>query len=128
MAGVTREQRSQSWNVRIWVGTSPGRRVAGVYQRDNLLRVSDLAHELKLCLIFDKPDDTPLQPALLRKAAGLTPLIVLDDQDDSPFPTPSPDDICHYLYVFHSSQCTGRDSHSLTGMKNLLLHPGLHHN
>ncbi|KUI70362.1 hypothetical protein VM1G_06254 [Cytospora mali] len=110
MAGITREQRSQSWNVQIWVGT---RRVAGIHQRDSLLRVSDLAHELDLCLIFDKPDDSLLQPALLRKAAGLTDLIVLNYQDDSPFPTPLPNDIWDYLYILHSSECTVRGLHYL---------------
>lgn len=107
MSGVTKEQRIQSWTVQIWVGR---KRVAGVYQRDNLLSVADIAHELELCLVFDKPG-TPWQPALLDTASKR--LIVLDYQDNLPFPTP--DDLRDYTYVFHSPECS-RDLHSLEGI------------
>ncbi|KUI57053.1 hypothetical protein VP1G_04349 [Cytospora mali] len=65
MAGVTKTERRASWNVQIFV---KDKIVAGVYQRDNLLSVADIAHELELCFVFDKPDsDTLWQPALLPK-------------------------------------------------------------
>lgn len=114
MAGITTEQRYQSWNVWIFVGS---KRVAGVYQRANLLRVADIAHELELCLIFDKPDDGTLwQPALLPKDTTSHSLIVLDHEDKLPFPTPTPKDIGDYTYIFHSSKCNRRDLHSLEGI------------
>lgn len=111
MAGVTKEQRHQSWNIHILVGT---RCVAGFYQRDDLLRVSDLAHELELCLVFDKPhNETLWRPALLASDSTYHGLTVLDYQDNLPFPTP--EDIREYTYVFHSSECTIRNLHPLEG-------------
>lgn len=113
MAGITKEQRYQSWNVQIFVDS---KLVAGLYQRDNLLRVADIAHEVELCLIFDKPaDDTPWQPALLPMNTTSS-LIILNHQDELPFPTPMADDIKNYTYVFHSSHCTRGDLHSLAGI------------
>ncbi|KUI66840.1 hypothetical protein VM1G_02416 [Cytospora mali] len=104
MSGITKEQRIQSWNVQILVGR---KRIAGVYQRDNLLSVADIAQELELCLIFDKPG-APWQPALLDDESKH--LIILDHQNNLPFPTP--DGLRDYTYVFHSPQCS-RDLHSL---------------
>ncbi|KUI70864.1 hypothetical protein VM1G_06474 [Cytospora mali] len=109
---ATREQRSTSWNVEIFVGSKP---IAGVYQSGDLLRVADMAYELELCLIFDKPDAAaPLQSALLQRGTTNHSLIILDHQDERPFPTPTPlGESTYYDYVFHSSQCA-RDLHSLT--------------
>lgn len=113
MVGVNREQRSTSWNVQIRVGPKC---IAGVYQRDDLLRVADIAHELELCIVIDKPDTaTPLQSALLPSGTSNHNLIVLDHQDEDPFPTPPPDEIREYNYVFHSCQCS-RDLHFINGM------------
>ncbi|KUI73387.1 hypothetical protein VM1G_08932 [Cytospora mali] len=77
--------RSGSWNILILVNSSV---IAGVYQRGDLLRVADLAHELDL-------------------------LIILDHQDEQPLPTPTPGEDIAYTYIFHSSQCARRDAHSL---------------
>lgn len=119
MSSISKAQRVADWNVEVW---SSAGRIAGVYQRGDLLSVADIAYELELCLIIDKPggddDDAPWQPALLlRDDAGDGPqhLIVLDQQDSTPFPTPLRSIDC-YSYIFHSSsQCTGRDLHSLNG-------------
>ncbi|KUI57636.1 hypothetical protein VP1G_10940 [Cytospora mali] len=59
---ISRGQRSFSWNVAICFRSF---RVAGVYQREGMLLVQDIAHELELCLLFDKPDAAMWQPALL---------------------------------------------------------------
>lgn len=118
---LSKFQRATSWNVEVYSGSW---RIAGVYQGADLLHVADIAHELDLCLVFDKPDDdaaAPWQPALLLRGTMPSSLIVLDRQDDSPFPTPTPDEIRHcYEYVFHSSECALReDPHSLEGMQHL---------
>ncbi|KUI70462.1 hypothetical protein VM1G_06006 [Cytospora mali] len=113
MSAISKIQRSRSWNVIILVDS---RFVAGVYQQDDLLRVRDIAYELELCLTFDKPDDDTVrawQPALLRKDIPSTSLIVLDQQDSSPFPTPTLGETGRYDYVFHSLECTSGDQHSL---------------
>lgn len=108
MAGITKEQRYQSWKVQLFVGS---RRISGFYQRGDLLRVKDVTHELELCLIFDMPDgNIPWQPARLAQDTTSQSLIILDHQDELTFPTPD------YYYVFHSSQCTHRDLHSLGGI------------
>ncbi|KUI73262.1 hypothetical protein VM1G_09062 [Cytospora mali] len=110
MAGLVKEQRSQSWNVRLFIDSN---RIAGVYQRDDLLRITDIAYELELCLIFNKPAEAMAwKPALLPVTASRS-LIILDRQDERPFPTPVPDATDDYNYVFHSPQCARRDPHSL---------------
>lgn len=96
---------------------------AGVFQRSDLLTIADLAHELELCFIIDKPDGWQL--ALLTKATESADrsLIILDRQSESPLPTPSKFD--HYTLVFHSSsQCKGRDRHCLEGIHHLLSYLG----
>lgn len=120
MAGITKEQRYQSWNVQLFVGS---RRISGFYQRGDLLRIKDVAHELELCLTFDMPDgEVPWQPALLahRDTTGTSQsLIILDHQNELPFPTPMNDEIKDYYYVFHHpSQCAHRDLHSLRGIES----------
>ncbi|KUI57623.1 hypothetical protein VP1G_04971 [Cytospora mali] len=104
--------RSRSWNILIFVNTSI---IAGVYQRGDLLRVADLTHELDLCFVFDRPDDDKQwQPALLpRVTTARHSLTILDHQDKQPLPTPTPGEDIGYTYIFHSSQCTRRDTHSL---------------
>jgi len=42
---LTKDQRMQSWNVQFMVGTDA---VAGIYQRDDLLRIADIALEIEL--------------------------------------------------------------------------------
>lgn len=51
--GISKEARYQSWNVQIHVDLM---RIAGVYQHRDLLCITDITHELELCLVFDKPD------------------------------------------------------------------------
>ncbi|KUI70302.1 hypothetical protein VM1G_06443 [Cytospora mali] len=54
--------RARSWNVQIHADRES---IAGIFQRDDLVTITDLAHELELCFILDKPDgDTTWQPAL----------------------------------------------------------------
>lgn len=116
---ITKDQRTRSWNVEVWSGSWC---LAGVYQSANLLLVADVAYELDLCLILEHPDDntTPWQPALLSKDTRGS-LIVLDQHDNSPFPTPVDEQINCYHYVLHSSECTrtARDPHCLAGLLRL---------
>lgn len=119
----TKAQRASSWNVEVWGNNSFC--VAGVYQRDDLLSVADIAYELDLCLIFERPDDDDnaalWQPALLRRDPDpdTNGFIVLDQQDNSPFPTPTLGEVIGYSYVFHSSNCARRGLHSIAGMQHL---------
>ncbi|KUI63904.1 hypothetical protein VM1G_10596 [Cytospora mali] len=111
MASIGKDERYQSWNVQIYVGL---KRIAGFFQLGDLLRISDVAHELELCLVFDKPHDIgPWQPALLPRDATSCGHIVLDHHNNNPFPTPASNTIEDYSYVFHDPQCTSRDQHSL---------------
>lgn len=113
--------RCTSWNAHLYVDS---KLIAGVFQRSDLISVADLAHELDLCFILDKPDGL-WQPALLPRAAlsADRSLIVLDHQDESPIPTPSKVDA--YTFVFHSSsRCANRDRHSLEGTQHLLSYLG----
>lgn len=108
-------QREESWNVEFF---NHKQRIAGVLQRGNSLRIADIAYELNLCLVFDKLDDdtVPWQPALLLEAPPNN-LIVLDTQDNSPFPTPATEVMNNYEYIFHSSECARPgDPHSLSGI------------
>ncbi|KUI63341.1 hypothetical protein VM1G_11243 [Cytospora mali] len=109
---VTRDVRSRSWNVEFWSGSW---RLGGVRQCEDLLLVADIAYELELCLVLDKPDDntTPWQPALLPRATTSGRLIILNQQDNSRFPTPVHSDIHCYDYLWHSSECTSREVHRL---------------
>ncbi|KUI73850.1 hypothetical protein VM1G_09425 [Cytospora mali] len=115
MATCSYERRYKSWNHKIFV-VNGSRAVSGVYQRDSMLSVADVAHELELCLVFDTPrDDTLWKPALLSSdTASPGSLIILDHQDQNPFPTPIPDEVRNWIYMFHfSSRCAYRDLHSL---------------
>ena len=112
---LTKDQRMQSWNVRFMCGTDA---VAGIYQRDDLLCVADVAHELELCLVLRPPaapDSETWQPALLD---GQQQLLVLDKKDTTPFPTPSPRATMPYELVFHQhSVCAAhKGTHSWRGM------------
>lgn len=108
---VSKSVRAERCNVRIYTHLF---KVANIYQRDGFLRVKDVAYELELCLIFDKPDDdaTLWQPALLSEDGNI---IILDQQDTSNFPTPPGVEIVKYHYIYHSI-CDLRDPHSLKGM------------
>lgn len=110
----TTAQRELYWNVVVYHGLQI---VAGVYQYADLLHVTDIAYELSLCMVFERPDgDVQWQPALLMRELPHR-LIVLDLQDDSPFPTPVPGDIVKYTYVFHSPECASPgDPHSPDSM------------
>ncbi|KUI73166.1 hypothetical protein VM1G_08961 [Cytospora mali] len=77
---ISRTQRSFSWNVAVW---SRSFCVAGVYQREGMLLVQDIAHELELCLLFDKPDAALWQPALLPRDTTRNGLVILDQQDNN---------------------------------------------
>lgn len=112
-----KQRRYKSWNNQIFVVNGP-EAVAGFYQRDNTLSIADVANELELCLIFDKPSDHTLwKPALLLKDTTSYNLVILDHEDGQPFPTPTVDEIRHWICVFHCSpQCTRRDLHSLEGI------------
>ncbi|KAH8761670.1 hypothetical protein F5883DRAFT_500103 [Diaporthe sp. PMI_573] len=106
----------QSWNVRFMCGTDA---VAGIYQRDNFLRVADVARELELCLVLKSPAPgaESWQPALLQRDARPghgQQLLVLDKQDTTPFPTPSSRNAVLYELVFHrDSACASGGTHSL---------------
>lgn len=106
----------QSWNVRFMVGTDA---VAGIYQRDDVLNIADVAREIELCLNFNPPDAESWQPALLLRDPTTGPsqrLVVLDQQDQTPFPTPRSKDAQQYDFVFHRrAQCAGGSTHSLRG-------------
>lgn len=113
---LTKDQRMQSWNVRFLVGTDA---VAGIYQRNDMLHIADVAREIDLCLVFNRPDTESWQPALLLRDAATGPnqeLLVLDQQDQTPFPTPRSKDAQQYDFVFHQhTQCAGESTHSLRG-------------
>lgn len=59
MAGLTIEERSYSRNVHFWAINAYGDSAvfAGVYQRDDLLSVPDVFHELEVCFTFESPGD-----------------------------------------------------------------------
>ncbi|KAG6354878.1 hypothetical protein INS49_003959 [Diaporthe citri] len=111
---LTKDQRMQSWNVRFMVGTDA---VAGIYQRNDMLHIADVAREIHLCLVFNRPDAESWQPALLLRDAATGPnqvLLVLDQQDQTLFPTPRSKDAQQYDFVFHQhTQCAGESTHSL---------------
>lgn len=128
----TSGQRAFSWNVVVY-GHDEFRdiqRMAGVYQRDGLLTIADIAHELHLCLVAEEPA-AGWQPALLaRDTDNLRPdaenLVILDQQNQESFPTPPPKGKISYDYVFHNSSecrhpavegCYSR--HSIGGKKHL---------
>lgn len=109
---ITGAARSNSWNIELFI---EDKAIAGVFQRNDLLTIADLAHELELCFIIDQPDGWQL--ALLPKATESADhsLIILDYQDETPLPTPS--EVDHYTFIFHSSsRCKSRDRHSLEGI------------
>lgn len=109
---VNKSVRAAHCNVRIYTNSF---QVATIYQRDGMLRVKDVVHELGLCLLFEKPDDdtAPWQPALLPKDGNI---LILDQHDVSEFPTPPSNETVKYDYVYHSSGCTRRDVHCFEGM------------
>lgn len=113
---LTKDQRMQSWNVRFMVGTDA---VAGIYQRDDVLHVADVAREIELCLILNPPNTESWQPALLLRNAATGPsqrLLVLDQEDRTPFPSPRSKDAQQYDLVFHQrTQCAEGATHSLGG-------------
>lgn len=118
MAGLHPGERSYSQNVHFWAIDAYGDSavIAGVYQRGDLLSVLDMFHELEVCFTFESPSDgTPWQPAFLQRGTGRYRLIVLDRENDAPFPTPPPGEAGHYEYVFHHAQCA-RDLHSPNGI------------
>ncbi|KUI64046.1 hypothetical protein VM1G_10808 [Cytospora mali] len=115
MAVLTIEERSYSRNIYFWAINAYGDSavIAGVYQRDNLLSVLDVVHELEVCFTFgNHGDNTTRQPAFLYRGPERYRLIILDRENDAPFPTPPSEEAVHYEYVFHHSCCT-QDLHSL---------------
>ncbi|KAF3767131.1 hypothetical protein M406DRAFT_69295 [Cryphonectria parasitica EP155] len=105
MSGITREQRSRGWNVKFFIGKDAS---AGIYQRDNLLTIGDVARDLELCIVFSNlPNDTDdWQAVLLPRRVDATPTdmhihIALDKANMEPFPGPTI--VMQYTYLFHSS-------------------------
>lgn len=118
---VNKSVRAAHCNVRIYTNSF---QVATIYQRDGMLSVKDVAHEIALCLRFDKPDDddSPAlwQPALLSKDSNI--IIILAQSDVSEFTTPSNNETVRYGYIYHStSGCARRDLHCLQGIYHCLI-------
>lgn len=121
-------ERRLSWNVEFF---NLSQRFGGVYQRADLLSVADIAHELKLCFLVDDPASST--PALLLKTRppSAQKLIVLDQENHSPFPTPPTrdrhndptpgpsTDIHSYEYVLHLDCARPGEPHKVDGMQHL---------
>lgn len=117
---LSKSQRAKCWNVEFF---NISVRFGGVYQRDEVLSVADIAHDLNVCFRCDPPgnDAASWAPALLLKTSSAQSLIILDQHNDTPFPTPVSDIHC-YEYVFHALDCASpRAAHNIDGMQYLLV-------
>ena len=106
MSRITREQRSRGWNVKFLIEKDA---FAGIYQRDNLVTIGDVARDLELCVVFkdDTGDADEWRPTLLpRRQPNETDmaLIILDKTNTQPFPNPRPASVAQYNFLFHSTR------------------------
>lgn len=106
-----------SWNVEFYNFSMP---VGGVYQCADMLSIADIAHELNICFVCDPPDDNAT-PALILRTRSAQNLIILDQHDDNPFPTPTNNDIHSYEYVFHLDCAQLGHPHKMDSMQHLLV-------
>lgn len=111
MSRITREQRSRGWNIKFFIDKDA---FAGIYQRDDLLTIGDVARDLELCVVFKDigDDDDEWRPTLLPRTQpnetvdNTTPHvpILLDKTNTQPFPDPSTG-VTKYNFFFHSARC-----------------------
>ncbi|KAI3392394.1 hypothetical protein diail_5745 [Diaporthe ilicicola] len=102
MSSITTLDRELGWNVRILVEPMSSC-FAGFYQQDDWLSIAEAWRELNLCYEFSEHQ---WRPALLPRREDAPPPIHLTDDDNSPFPTPNPEDIVCYFYVHHDPGCS----------------------
>lgn len=106
MSRITREQRSRGWNIKFFIDKDA---FAGIYQRDDLLTIGDVARDLELCVVFKNMGDDEWRPTLLPRTlpnetvdnAPHVP-ILLDKTNKKPFPDPSAG-VTKYNFFFHSA-------------------------
>ncbi|CAN8106111.1 unnamed protein product [Discula destructiva] len=113
MSSITRDHRSKAWNIQFFTGKSA---FAGIYQRDDLVTIGDVARDLDLCVVFkrdvhqgDSDGDDDWRPVLLPRTTSSNPTrhIILEKTNATAFPGPNTG-VTQYTYLLHSgSRCAG---------------------